>query len=69
MNYIEEHIWKNKFKNILCKEFEHNLPIIYENIIDNALSIELGLARGDIGIVHWENEYKVIRKLNKYVEE
>lgn len=62
-------------KELLWYELESNLANIDEDIIiENALSIELGLESGDIGIEdtlydHFTEEYKYIELLSKYLKQ
>ena len=60
-------------EEILWKEFEKNLCNVNEDeIVDGAKALELGLEEGDIDIestlnVYWEEVYKYIKQLNKYI--
>lgn len=62
-------------EKMLWKDFETNLSAINEEeIIDGALSIDMGLEGGDVDIedtlnVYWEEEYQYIKRLNDYVNE
>lgn len=62
---VEEYLWK---------EFEINLSSINEDeIIDMAISIDMGLEGGDIGIEdtlndYWEDQYGYIERLNEFIK-
>lgn len=62
-------------EDLLWKDFETNLSAINEDeIIDGAVSMEMGLEGGDVDIEstlneYWEDEYKYIKRLNQYISE
>ena len=62
-------------KNLLWNQFETNLANIDEDvIIENALSINMGLESGDVGIEdtlreYFRNEYSYIDKLSDYLKQ
>lgn len=65
---------KDLVNNLLWRDFESNLSSINEEeIVDGALSIDMGLEGGDVDIedtlnTYWEEEYKYIQNLNDYVK-
>lgn len=62
-------------KELLWKDFESNLSNVNEaEIVDGALSIDMGLEGGDVDIEdtlnqYWREQYEYIRHLNDYVYE
>lgn len=65
-DFVEELLWK---------DFEKNLCAVNEDeIIDGALSIDMGLEGGDVDIEdtlneYWEEQYGYIKRLNDYVQD
>ncbi|OIJ17341.1 hypothetical protein BKP37_02215 [Anaerobacillus alkalilacustris] len=64
-DYVEKYLWR---------EFENNLSEINDTeIIDGALSIDMGLESGDVGIedtlnAYWEERYGYIQQLNDFIK-
>lgn len=62
-------------EELLWKDFEKNLCAVNEDeIIDGALSIDMGLEGGDVAIEdtlneYWEDQYGYIKWLNDYVKD
>lgn len=64
-DYVEKYLWR---------EFENNLSEINDTeIIDGAMSIDMGLESGDVGIedtlnAYWEEQYGYIQQLNDFIK-
>ena len=62
---VQKHLWR---------EFENNLSEINEaEIVDGAVSMDMGLESGDIGIedtlnLYWEEQYGYIQQLNDFIK-
>ncbi|MBF4696048.1 bacteriophage abortive infection AbiH family protein [Fusibacter ferrireducens] len=69
INSKKEHV-----ENLLWKEFEKNLSVISEDeLIDSAVSIDMGLESGDVGIEdtldsYFEEQYGFIKSLNEFLK-